>query len=75
MAYSTFMLGGQETTTSALARLLHVLAQEQDADVVAQAAGAARERGGACMWKWGLTMRGSSWRTWTSSVRVALVSI
>ena len=31
MPYSTFMLGGQETTTSALARLLHVLAQEQDA--------------------------------------------
>ncbi|KAI0654410.1 cytochrome P450 [Cubamyces menziesii] len=28
---NTFMLGGQETTTSALARLLHVLAQEQDA--------------------------------------------
>ncbi|KAI0323815.1 cytochrome P450 [Cubamyces sp. BRFM 1775] len=28
---NTFMLGGQETTTSALARLLHVLAQEQEA--------------------------------------------
>ena len=51
------------------------LAQEQDADVVAQAAGAARERGGACVREWGLTMRGSSWRTWTSSVRVAMVSV
>ena len=29
--HSTFMLGGQETTTSALARLLHILAQEQEA--------------------------------------------
>ncbi|KAJ8496209.1 hypothetical protein ONZ51_g1254 [Trametes cubensis] len=28
---TTFMLGGQETTTSALARLLHILAQEQEA--------------------------------------------
>ncbi|KAH9899237.1 cytochrome P450 [Cubamyces lactineus] len=28
---NTFMLGGQETTTSALARLLHVLAQNQEA--------------------------------------------